>query len=134
MANATDPAAVAGAFDAQFSQHWPAATAGLVFVLFALLAQSWFTVDPLANVPVVGKGGRWARRKQFLHGKGNQLYIDGYRQVCGTRQHQLQKDTICVPPKYLPELKKAPDDVISFTKAIDEVMLLVARPYQPLKC
>ncbi|GJC87557.1 hypothetical protein ColLi_10395 [Colletotrichum liriopes] len=116
MANATDPVAVAGVFDAQFSQHWPAATAGLVFVLFALLAQSWFTVDPLANVPVVGEGGRWARRKQFLHGKGNQLYIDGYRQ-----------DTICVPPKYLPELKKAPDDVISFTKAIDEVMLLVAR-------
>lgn len=33
----------------------------------------------------------------------------------------LEKDTICVPPKYLPELKKVPDDVISFTKAIDEV-------------
>ncbi|KZL63086.1 cytochrome p450 [Colletotrichum incanum] len=125
MANATDPVSVAGAFDAQLSQHWPTATAGLVFVVFALLAQSWFTVDPLANVPVVGKGGRWARRKQYLHGKGNQLYIDGYRQFKDSIFRittSKKKDTICVPPKYLPELKKAPDNIISFTKAIDESM------------
>ncbi|GJC96681.1 cytochrome P450 [Colletotrichum higginsianum] len=113
MTNATDPLALAGVLDAQFSKHWPTATAGVIFVVFALLAQSWLAVDPLADVPVVGKGGRWARRKQYLQGQGNQLYIDGYKQV--------QKDTICVPPKYLPELKKAPDDVISFAKAIDEL-------------
>ncbi|TQN64190.1 Cytochrome P450 monooxygenase ATR2, partial [Colletotrichum shisoi] len=33
-----------------------------------------------------------------------------------------KKDTICVPPKYLPELKKAPDDVISFSRSVDESM------------
>ncbi|GKT46577.1 uncharacterized protein ColSpa_06758 [Colletotrichum spaethianum] len=84
MTTATDPVAPAGAFDAQFSKHWSTAVAGFVFVVFALLAQSWFTVDPLANVPFVGKGGRWARRKQFIQGKGYQLYIDGYRQVSWT--------------------------------------------------
>ncbi|KAI3551844.1 cytochrome P450 [Colletotrichum filicis] len=123
MANATDPVAAAGTtFD---PQHWPAATAGLVFIVFALLAQSWFKVDPVAHVPVVGKGGKWARRKAFLAGKGPQMYADGYKQFKDSIFRittSKKKDTICVPPKYLPELKKVPDDVISFTKAIDESM------------
>ncbi|CCF35728.1 cytochrome P450 [Colletotrichum higginsianum] len=125
MTNATDPLALAGVLDAQFSKHWPTATAGVIFVVFALLAQSWLAVDPLADVPVVGKGGRWARRKQYLQGQGNQLYIDGYKQFKDSifrLTTSKKKDTICVPPKYLPELKKAPDDVISFAKAIDESM------------
>lgn len=78
MTNATDPVAAAGTtFD---PQHWPAATAGLVFIVFALLAQSWFKVDPVAHVPVVGQGGKWARRKAYLAGKGPQMYADGYKQ------------------------------------------------------
>ncbi|KAG7047613.1 cytochrome P450 [Colletotrichum scovillei] len=123
MANATDSVAAAGTvFD---PQHWPAATAGLVFIIFALLAQSWFKVDPVAHVPVVGQGGKWARRKAYLAGKGPQMYADGYKQFKDSIFRittSKKKDTICVPPKYLPELKKVPDDVISFTKAIDESM------------
>ncbi|OHE90947.1 cytochrome P450 [Colletotrichum orchidophilum] len=145
MTNATDPIALAGALlDPQhISQHWPAATAGLVFIVFALLAQSWLKVDPVAHVPVVGKGGKWARRKAYNQGQGPRLYADGYKQFkdsifrittskSGCRNYKStyipadldlsEKDTICVPPKYLPELKKVPDDVISFTRAIDESM------------
>ncbi|OLN86218.1 Ent-kaurene oxidase 7 [Colletotrichum chlorophyti] len=125
MSNATAPVAAAGVLDVQISQHWPAATAGFIFLAFAWLAQSWFKVDPLAHVPVAGKGGPWARRKQFLQGKATQLYIDGYRQFKDSIFRittSRKKDTICVPPKYLPDLKKLPDNVISFTKAIDESM------------
>ncbi|TKW52980.1 Ent-kaurene oxidase [Colletotrichum tanaceti] len=130
MANATGPVALAGVLDAQFSRHWPAATAGVVFVVFALLAQSWLAADPLANVPVVGKGGRWARRKQYFQGQGTQLYIDGYKKFKDSffrLTTSRKKDTICVPPKYLPELRKAPDDVISFTKAVDEPKSMQSR-------
>ncbi|KAK1573014.1 cytochrome P450 [Colletotrichum navitas] len=117
--------AAAGALEAQTLQHWTAAAAGLVFVVFSLLAQRWLTADPLARVPVVGKGSRWARRRQFLQGKGHQLYIDGYKQFKDTIFRittAMDNDTICVPPKFLSELKKAPDDVISFDKSIDETM------------
>ncbi|KAK2006744.1 cytochrome P450 [Colletotrichum eremochloae] len=125
MTHATHPVAVAGVLNAETLQHWPTAAAGLIFVVFALLAQRWLTADPLADVPVVGKGGRWARREQFLQGKGFQLYVDGYKQFKDSVFRittARTKDTICVPPKYLPDLKKVPDDVISFTKAVDESM------------
>ncbi|KAK1976984.1 cytochrome P450 [Colletotrichum cereale] len=125
MTYATRPVALAGVLDAQTLQHWPAAAASLVFVVFALLAQRWLAADPLADVPVVGKGGKWARRRDFLQGKAEQLYMDGYRQFKGSIFRittSKEKDTICVPPKYLPELKKAPDDVISSTMATEESM------------
>ncbi|TDZ61446.1 Cytochrome P450 monooxygenase ATR2 [Colletotrichum trifolii] len=125
MANITEALASSGVFDAYLSKHLPAATAGVVFLVFVWLAQSWLKVDPLANVPVMGKGGQLSRRKQFVMGKGVDFYTEGYRKfkdsifrVTTTRS----SDSICVPPKYLPELKKLPDDVLSFNKAIDESM------------
>ncbi|KAK1993479.1 cytochrome P450 [Colletotrichum falcatum] len=125
MTHTTNPVAVAGVLGPQISQHWPAAAAGLVFLVFALLAQRWLTPDPLAGVPVVGKGNRSARRTQFLQGRAEQLYLEGYRQFKDSVfrvTKTLKKDTICVPPKYLLELKKAPDNVISFTKAVYDSM------------
>ncbi|KAF9876376.1 cytochrome P450 [Colletotrichum karsti] len=126
MANVTDTVASAGFFDDQISKHLPAATAGFIFIVVALLAQSWFKVDPLANVPIVGgQGGSWKRRKEFAAGKGADYYIEGYRKFKDSifRVVTLRKrDTVCVPPKYLPDLKKLPDDVLSFNKAIDESM------------
>ncbi|KAL0941723.1 Ent-kaurene oxidase 7 [Colletotrichum truncatum] len=126
MSNLSDTVNPAVAFDDQISKHLPAVTAGLVFIVFAWLAQSWFKVDPLANVPVVGgQGGAWKRRKEFAQGKGADYYIEGYRKFKDRvfRVTTLRKrDTVCVPTKYLPDLKKLPDDVLSFTKAIDESM------------
>ncbi|KAF6833551.1 ent-kaurene oxidase [Colletotrichum plurivorum] len=126
MENVTTAFAPSSVFDDHIVKHLPAATAGLVFILFAWFAQSYFTVDPLAKVPVVGgQGGAWAKRKAFASGKGSDYYVEGYKKFKDSifRVTTLRKrDTVCVPPKYLPELKKLPDDVLSFTKAIDESM------------
>ncbi|CAI0654364.1 unnamed protein product, partial [Colletotrichum noveboracense] len=126
MANVTEALASSGVFDQYLSKHLPAATAGFVFILFAWLAQSFFKNDPLANVPVVGgQGGAWKKRKEFAAGKGSDYYIEGYRKFKDSifRVSTLRKrDTICVPPKYLPELRKLPDDVLSFDEAIHESM------------
>ncbi|KAJ0340086.1 hypothetical protein COL922a_003722 [Colletotrichum nupharicola] len=126
MANVTEALASSGVFDQYLSKHLPAATAGFVFILFAWLAQSFFKNDPLANVPVVGgQGGAWKKRKEFAAGKGSDYYIEGYRKFKDSifRVGTLRKrDTICVPPKYLPELRKLPDDVLSFDEAIHESM------------
>ncbi|KAK2038518.1 cytochrome P450 [Colletotrichum somersetense] len=126
MTNETYPITVASVLDAPASQHWPAAAAaGLACLVMALLAQRWLTVDPLGDVPVVGKGSRWARKKQFAQGKAEQLYRDGYNQFKDSIFRittATKRDTICVPPKYLPELRKLPDDVVSFPKATLELM------------
>jgi len=124
-ANATHPIALAGVLDAQTSQHLPTAAAGLVLVVFALLVQRWLTADPLADVPFMGEGTKSEKRKQFMEGKAAQFYTEGYRKFKDSifRIATFQtKDSICVPTKFLPELKKAPDDVISAADANTEVM------------
>lgn len=55
------------------------ATAAIVIVAYVL--QGLLKTDPLASFPIVGKGGRAARRKAFVGGKGRDLYIEGYRKV-----------------------------------------------------
>ncbi|KAK2044191.1 cytochrome P450 [Colletotrichum somersetense] len=125
MTYAIHPVGTTGMLDTLTSRHWPAVAGGLVFIVFALLAQRWLTADPLADVPVVGEGKRWARRRQFLQGKGAQLYIDGYKQFKNSIFRittSKRKDIVCVPPKYLPELQKVPDDVLNFSQAVEESM------------
>ncbi|TDZ25022.1 Cytochrome P450 monooxygenase ATR2 [Colletotrichum orbiculare MAFF 240422] len=120
MANVSDSYTPAG--PAQQS-YWASTLAGVVFVAFVLFSQSWFKANPLAHVPVMGKGSRWARRKYFMQGNATQMFLDAYR----THKDSISlittaktRDSILVPPKYLPELSKAPDDVISAGKAVEE--------------
>ncbi|CCF36957.1 ent-kaurene oxidase [Colletotrichum higginsianum] len=81
------------------SSRLPVLSSSLIFLLAAVLAQPFFKADPLAHIPVVGKGGKEARRKQYVSGGS---------------------ESIVVAPKYMPELRRLPDDILSFTEASNE--------------
>ncbi|GKT54731.1 cytochrome P450 [Colletotrichum tofieldiae] len=76
MANVSDSYSPAGL---EQQSLWASTLAGVVFVAFLLFSQSWFKANPLANVPIVGKGSRWARRKHFMQGNATRMFLDAYR-------------------------------------------------------
>ncbi|KAK3899167.1 hypothetical protein C8A05DRAFT_46703 [Staphylotrichum tortipilum] len=98
-----------------------------VAVLVAvLLLQNVFRPAPLANVPVAGRdlGGDEKRRQAYLF-KAADLYREGYTKFKGSvfRIVTASKFTVvAIPPKFLGELRKLPDDAISFDDAIAQFM------------
>ncbi|KAE9569729.1 hypothetical protein CGMCC3_g14075 [Colletotrichum fructicola] len=76
MANVSDSYSPAGS---EPHSYWASTLAGVVFVAFLLFSHSWFKPNPLANVPIVGRGSRWARRKHFMQGNATQMFLDAYR-------------------------------------------------------
>ncbi|KAK2052080.1 cytochrome P450 [Colletotrichum caudatum] len=102
---------------------WVSSVAGVVFAAFLLISQVWFKSSSLNLIPTVGKGSRWARRKHFMQGNATQMFLDAYRNYkdsIAMITTAKTRDSILVPPKYLSELSKAPDDVISARKAVEE--------------
>ncbi|GJC87713.1 ent-kaurene oxidase [Colletotrichum tofieldiae] len=65
----------------EVSPRLPVLTASLIFVFIAFLAQAFLKRDPLAGVPIVGKGGKGARRKLYQSGGAWDLYEEGYKKV-----------------------------------------------------
>ncbi|KAI9903486.1 hypothetical protein N3K66_000015 [Trichothecium roseum] len=113
-------------------QHWPSAAAALV-LLVTLLAAHVFKPDPLSEIPLVGTGSAAERRRQYVSGKATELYIEGYQKfkngvfrIVAARPAR----TVVVSPAYLDELRKLPDTVLSFTKAVKETM---QTEYLPVK-
>lgn len=56
-------------------------TGSLIFVLVAFLAQTFWKRDALDGVPIVGKGGKSARRRLYQSGGAWDLYEEGYKKV-----------------------------------------------------
>lgn len=79
------PVAMAGTmFDTlldEAASRLPVIGAGFVAVFTVWLLQTCFQVDPLADVPVIGKGNKNARRKQYASGGAWELYEEGYKKV-----------------------------------------------------
>ncbi|KAK2016757.1 cytochrome P450 [Colletotrichum eremochloae] len=109
------------------ANRWPVAATALLAFAFAFIVQSVFKPDPLSQIPIVGAeyGGQESRRKKFVDGGAKNLYLDGYKKF-KERAFQLtttKKSTnIVVAPKFMDELRKLPDDVLSFNGAIEETM------------
>ncbi|EXA30099.1 hypothetical protein FOVG_18479 [Fusarium oxysporum f. sp. pisi HDV247] len=105
------------------------ATCVAIFLL-TWIARTLLLTDALANVPAVGKGSRWARRKQYTSGSPWDLYEEGYRMRVHDPNPRLPissdiskaGETIVVSSKFLPELKKLPDEVLSMSEAISEIL------------
>ncbi|GAB1316846.1 hypothetical protein MFIFM68171_07056 [Madurella fahalii] len=100
----------------------PTVTALLVIFLIQTLSKR----QALANIPVAGQelGGDEKRRQAYLF-KARELYLDGYRKFKDSifRIVTSNKYTvIVVPPKFLAELRKLPDDVVSFDGAVEQTM------------
>ncbi|KAK2026053.1 cytochrome P450 [Colletotrichum zoysiae] len=125
--NATADTPLEGTLLIEAANRWPvAATVSLAFA-FAFVVQSVFKHDPLSKIPIVGAeyGGQESRRKKFVNGGAKNLYLDGYNKFKeqAFRITTTKKSTnIVVAPKFMDELKKLPDDVLSFNEAIEETL------------
>lgn len=65
----------------EMSSRLPILSSSLIVLLAAVLAQAFFKADTLAHIPIVGKGGKEARRKQYVSGGAWELYEEGYRRA-----------------------------------------------------
>ncbi|KAM0239606.1 hypothetical protein ACHAP5_008177 [Fusarium lateritium] len=102
------------------------ATCVLIFLL-TWLTRTLLLTDALANIPTVGKGSQWARRKQYKSGSPWDLYEEGYQMIRkGADYFRIATtapgETIVISSKFLPELKKLPDDVLSASEGISEIL------------
>ncbi|KAJ0346899.1 hypothetical protein COL26b_007761 [Colletotrichum chrysophilum] len=111
----------------ELANRWPIAATAVFACVVAVLLQSVLKSDPWADLPMIGTefGGAESRRKKFLSGSAKDMYLDGYKRfkdrawrITTTRA----SPNIVVAPKFMNELKRLPDDVLSFNKAIEEFM------------
>ncbi|KAL2185733.1 cytochrome P450 [Thermothelomyces heterothallicus CBS 203.75] len=98
----------------------------LAALVAVVLLQHVLSRGPLANIPLAGQelGGDEKRRQAYLS-KAGDLYLEGYRKFRDRvfRIVTPNKFTVVVvPPKYLGELRKLPDDVVDFDQAIAQTM------------
>ncbi|KAL2263955.1 hypothetical protein VTK26DRAFT_3949 [Humicola hyalothermophila] len=80
----------------------------------------------MSNLPLAGEelGSDEKRRQAYLTGS-SPMYLDGYKRFKDKIFRIITTDkshVIVVPPKYLAELRKLPDDVVSFDDAIAQRM------------
>ncbi|OHF00854.1 cytochrome P450 [Colletotrichum orchidophilum] len=123
--NGTAGAAMDGTLFVEMAQRWPVAATVLFTCAVALLLQTVMKSDPWADIPMVGTefGGSEARRKRFMNGEARNLYLDGYRKF-KERAFRIttarKSPNIVVAPKFMNELKKLPEDVLNFNRAVAE--------------
>lgn len=109
-------------------ERWPYAASATAALVAGLVVQYLLKSDPLAEFPVVGKGGVHSRRKTFVSGKAKDLYMDGYHKLYTATNAVFRITTaretpvIVIDPKYAKELAKLPDSFLSFNKAVEETM------------
>jgi hypothetical protein len=74
----------------------------------------------LAKLPLFGSHSSGEKQRQFFLTSAEKIYTDGYRKFRDTVYRITSWDdsaVIVVPPSMLPELRKLPDDVLSFYEA-----------------
>ncbi|SPO00184.1 related to cycloheximide-inducible protein CIP70 (cytochrome P450 family) [Cephalotrichum gorgonifer] len=109
------------------ADRWPLFAVGAATLVGASLVRHLYYLKVLYSIPVLGEelGGKEKRRAAYLMG-ARKLYLDGYKQFKDTVYRiTTTKDshtTIVVSPKFLTELQKLPDDVVSFQAAVNETI------------
>ncbi|KAL8367125.1 hypothetical protein RB595_008885 [Gaeumannomyces hyphopodioides] len=105
----------------------PLVCSAVLVLVVTLAAQYLLKGDPLAAFPFAGEGlhSEQKRREAYLTNTKS-VYMEGYRKFRDTVfkiTTSTNKDVVVVPIKFLDELKKLPDDVLSFEGAIEEIMV-----------
>ncbi|KZL82211.1 cytochrome p450 [Colletotrichum incanum] len=111
----------------EVTRRWPVAATALVACALVFIVQGVFKSDPIANIPMVGLeyGGQESRRKKYVNGEAKNLYLNGYQKF---KEQAFRITTsrksmsIVIAPKFMNELKRLPDDVLSFNKALEETL------------
>lgn len=100
-----------------------AAIASLVFAILVLIPQISFAKS-LRNFPAYEYDDRSKKRSTYFS-QGKRLYQEGYakfKEQAWRMTTSEGEDNILIPPKLMTEVKKLPDDVLSFPKAIEQTM------------
>ncbi|KAG9258879.1 cytochrome P450 [Emericellopsis atlantica] len=103
----------------ELEERWPVVAITALTLLAALVLPGLMKTNHLKAIPLVG-GGQFS----FLKG-GWDVYAQGYNKFKKStfRIKSARKSPIVVvSPVFLGELKKLPDDVLSFAKSVDESM------------
>lgn len=106
------------------ANRMPLIISAAVILGVTFLVQYFFIKDPLANVPYAGAkfGGPEGRMEQFRK-DAKPIYLEGHRMK---KVHKITSpitDTVVsIPQEFLEELKRLPDDTVSFGGAVNEVM------------
>ncbi|KAF2762310.1 cytochrome P450 [Pseudovirgaria hyperparasitica] len=93
-----------------------------------ILSLRLLTKNPLSQIPLIGEeiGNAKARRDYYLaHGK--ELYLRGCKKCKSFTGFRITtadgtEDRLVISPRYLDELRKLPDSVLSFEGALEESM------------
>ncbi|PVH90932.1 ent-kaurene oxidase [Periconia macrospinosa] len=98
--------------------------ASVVFAIFACLPVLDYRIK-LSKLPVIGVHSSGEKQRQFFLTSAKKIYTDGYRKF----KHTVFRiaswdddDVVIVPPSMLSELRKLPDDVLSFSEATSRVL------------
>lgn len=104
----------------------PVLSTALIVCVAVFLVPKLLTSSQIWRIPVIGEelGSEEKRRQAYLAG-ARRMYTDGYRKfkdgvfrITTSRNSSI----IVLAPKFLPELKKLPDAIVSMEAAVDETM------------
>lgn len=101
-----------------------AAIAALIFAACALLPKLNYR-SQLSKLPVFGAEASGEKQRQVFLQHAKRIYREGYvkfKESVYRIASSDGEDNIVVPTSLLPELKKLPDDVLSFSGAVDRIM------------
>ncbi|KAF2622679.1 cytochrome P450 monooxygenase-like protein, partial [Macroventuria anomochaeta] len=101
-----------------------AAIAALLFAACALLPKLNYR-SHLAKLPVFGGSASGEKQRQAYLNSAKKMYLDGYEKFKDSVYRIASsdgEDNVVIPLGLLPELRKLPDDVLSFPRAVDKTM------------
>ncbi|KAI1498348.1 cytochrome P450 [Biscogniauxia marginata] len=108
------------------TERWATVLISVLVLASAVLVPRLVDILRISKIPLVALdlGNTEKRRQAYLTG-ARKLYNEGYRKfkdgvfrITTSRQ----TDIIVLSPKFLPELKKLPDSIVSMAAAVDETM------------
>lgn len=78
MFSSQEPASV---FVIEAIQRWPFIPVVACAFIAMIVVQRLSKPDPLAGIPIIGKGGPHRRRKFYVSGRAKELYFEGVKKA-----------------------------------------------------
>ncbi|KAI0193565.1 cytochrome P450 [Xylaria flabelliformis] len=108
------------------TERWPVLLAALVTLTVAFAYPQALKAIRIAQIPIIGAelGGVTKRRQAYII-SARKLYNDGYHKFKnGIFRITTPRDStvVVLSPKYLTELKRLPDDIVSMDEAVNETI------------
>ncbi|KAF2636430.1 cytochrome P450 monooxygenase-like protein [Massarina eburnea CBS 473.64] len=110
---------------ASYSHHLQTVAIATIFFAICLLFPKLTYQTSLAKLPLFGNWESGEKQRQLYLNHAKKIYSAGYEKFKDSAYRVATndgEDNVVIAPRFLPELRKLPDSVLSFPKAIDKVM------------